>query len=91
MIRYDPRDMAEIRVFHDGLFLCRAICQDLPGQTVGFKEVIQARNERRRSLRKDLSDRARVVETFLSVHQEASTAPEPTPPATPHLKRYYND
>ena len=92
MIRYDPRDMAEIRVFHDGLFLCRAVCQDLAGQTVGFKEVIQARNERRRSLRKDLSDRARVVETFLSVHQEeASTAPEPTPPATPHLKRYYND
>jgi putative transposase len=90
MIRYDPRDMAEIRVFHDGLFLCCAVCQDLAGQTVGFKEVIQARNERRRSLLMDLSDRARVVEMFLSVHQEeAPTDPAP-PPAAPHLKRYYN-
>jgi len=92
MIRYDPRDMAEIRVFHDACFLCRAVCQELAGETVGFKEVIQARNERRRSLRKKLSDREQVVETFLSVHQEeAPTDPEPMPPAGPHLKRYYND
>jgi putative transposase len=26
IIRYDPRDMAEIRVFHEHRFLCRAIC-----------------------------------------------------------------
>jgi len=26
IIRYDPRDMAEIRIFHDHRFLCRAIC-----------------------------------------------------------------
>lgn len=92
MIRYDPRDMAEIRVFHAGLFLCRAVCQDLAGQTVGFKEVLRARNERRRSLRTDLSDRAQVVEAFLSVHQEevSPTDPAPSPPAGPHLKRYYN-
>src|SRR3989441_12977280 len=25
-IRYDPRDMAEIRVFYKDAFLCRAIC-----------------------------------------------------------------
>ena len=29
ILRYDPRDMAEIRVFHEGQFLCRAICPDL--------------------------------------------------------------
>jgi len=25
-IRYDPRDMAEIRVYHGNKFLCRAVC-----------------------------------------------------------------
>ena len=34
-IRYDPRDMAEIRVYFQGRFLCRAICQALAGET-GF-------------------------------------------------------
>ncbi len=28
IIRYDPRDMAEIRIFHDNRFLCRAICAE---------------------------------------------------------------
>jgi hypothetical protein len=32
-IRYDPRDMAEIRVFHQGRFLCRAISAELGGKT----------------------------------------------------------
>jgi hypothetical protein len=26
IIRYDPWDMAEIRIFHDNRFLCRASC-----------------------------------------------------------------
>lgn len=29
VIRYDPADLAEIRVFHQGRFLCRAICAEL--------------------------------------------------------------
>ena len=36
-IRYDPRDLAEIRVFHEGRFLCRAICPELAGTTIGLK------------------------------------------------------
>lgn len=28
-IRYDPRDLAEIRVFHNEKFLCRAICPEV--------------------------------------------------------------
>jgi putative transposase len=26
LLRYDPRDMAEVRVFYQDRFLCRAIC-----------------------------------------------------------------
>src|SRR5271165_2639352 len=36
LLRYDPRDVAEVRVFHNDRFLCRAVCQELAGETVTF-------------------------------------------------------
>lgn len=36
-IRYDPRDLAEIRVYHHNQFICRAVCPELAGQTSGSK------------------------------------------------------
>ena len=33
-LRFHPRDVAEIRVFHGGRFLCRAACTELAGATV---------------------------------------------------------
>ena len=42
LLRYDPRDVAEVRVFHEGRFLCRAVCQELAGETVPLREVIRA-------------------------------------------------
>ena len=39
LIRYDPADMAVIYVFYQDRFLCRAICQELSGQTVSLKEI----------------------------------------------------
>ena len=36
VLRYDPRDMAEIRLFYHDRFLCRAICQELAGETVAL-------------------------------------------------------
>src|SRR5215217_19141 len=44
IIRYDPRDMAEIRIFHHNRFLCRAICAELAGETISLREIIRARN-----------------------------------------------
>jgi Mu transposase, C-terminal len=37
-VRYDPRDMAEIRVFHKDRFVCRAICPELAGETVPLRD-----------------------------------------------------
>ena len=74
-IRYDPRDVAEIRVFHDERFLCRAICPELAAQTIGIKEISAARNARRRGLTRGLTQRATVVDRLLAVHQP----PEPPP------------
>ena len=93
-IRYDPRDLAEIRVYHDNTFVCRAVCQELAGQVVGLKEVIRARNRRRKQLQGEVKSRSEVVEQFLAVHQ-----PEPpidcvanhTSSPTTSLKRYFNE
>ncbi len=43
-LRYDPRDMAEIRIFHGDRFLCRAVCAELAGSSREYT----ARNEARR-------------------------------------------
>jgi putative transposase len=83
VIRYDPRDMAEIRVFHDHRFLCRAICADLAGETMSLRELIHARNRRRRDLRQTLQDRARTVEALLAVHR--SDGPLEAPAVTNNL------
>jgi len=50
-LRFDPRDVGEIRVFHDDGFLCRAVSADLAGETVPLREIILARSRRRCELR----------------------------------------
>lgn len=91
-VRYDPRDMAEIRVYYQHTFLCRAICQELAGQTISLKEILQTRNRRRRQLRTQLEDRAAAVELLLEAHQsDPPAASSETEPTAPRLKRYYND
>jgi putative transposase len=87
-IRYDPRDLAEIRVFHRDRFLCRAVYQELASQTVSLQEIVQARNARRRALRQVVAARRHIADQLLtppllSVGQE--------PSITPRLKRYLNE
>jgi putative transposase len=100
-LRYDPRDMAEIRVFHEDRFLCRAICPELAGETVPFREIVRARNRRRRELRGLLRDRQRTVDALLEMKRGDVTEKgnAPTAPAeetnakesTAALKRYRNE
>jgi putative transposase len=93
-IRYDPRDLAEIRVYHGDQFICRAICQELADQTISLKELIRARNARRRELREHIAARTNIADQFLPVAR-----PKPRPPAAPSerpagpppLKRYVNE
>ena len=80
IIRYDPRDMAEIRVFTGAGFLCRAICPELAGTTISLKDITAARNARRRGLARGLRERASVVDRLLAAHQEQ---PPPGVPETP--------
>jgi putative transposase len=94
VIRYDPRDLAVIRVFSQERFLCQAVCSELAGQTVSLKEIVRARREHRSQVRQGLSERLAVVERYIGVHQPEPPAPpsEPSPPsAAPRLKRYFNE
>ena len=43
-LRFDPRDMAEVRVFHNDKFLCRAVCAELAGEAVALRDILRARN-----------------------------------------------
>ena len=88
VIRYDPRDMGEIRVFHQGEFVCRALCQELEGQEVSLKEIIRARQKRKKSLQKTLA----AHELLRKQYVEGQLAEEPpAPPPTSKLKRYRNE
>ncbi|MFC4912991.1 Mu transposase C-terminal domain-containing protein [Actinomadura gamaensis] len=82
VIRYDPRDLAELRIFHRGTFICRAICPELAGTTVSMREISAARRARRRQLTRDLAERATLVDQLLA-HRTGLPAPtrEPAPPA----------
>ncbi|WP_237457223.1 Mu transposase C-terminal domain-containing protein [Leisingera sp. MMG026] len=46
-IRYDPRDLTEIRVFHQNRFLCRAISPDHETESVSLKDIQTARSAHR--------------------------------------------
>jgi putative transposase len=61
MIRYDPLDRGELRVFFEDRFVCRAMCPELSGQTVSLKEIVAARQTRRRQLRGEIVEREALV------------------------------
>ena len=96
-LRFDPRDMGEVRVFHEDGFLCRAVSAELAGETVPLREIIRARNRRRRDLRAVIRDRQQTVEALLQIKRGKLTETEnakvssPTKAAEPTLKRYRNE
>lgn len=94
-IRYDPRDLAEIRVYHQDRFLCRAITPELADQTISLRELQAARNARRRGLRSDLQARVALAQQILPhAPPQARPATNPRPQDSPRarkLRRYHNE
>jgi putative transposase len=99
LLRYDPRDMAEVRLFHKGKFLCRAICPELAGQTVALRDIRRARDQRRRDLRETLRERKATVDSLLTLRRgepsgptdNVTTGADATARRAPGLKRYRNE
>ncbi len=56
-IRYDPRDLSEIRVYDHDTYVCVAVDEAHPNQRLGLRDIEAARRARRRNLRKDINDR----------------------------------
>jgi putative transposase len=95
-IRFDPRDMGEIRVFYKDRFLCPAVSAELAGETIPLREIIRVRNQRRRELSSILHDRQQVVDSLLQlkrgttpkeIHAQAVVAPV----SGVRIKRYRNE
>jgi putative transposase len=95
-IRYDPRDLGEIRVFHRNRFLCRAISSQYAGQPLTLKDIQTARTAHRRALRGQLAERRAAVAEYLPPHPAtridhdgplSQAAMTPTPQAPPDKTR----
>lgn len=99
VLRYDPRDMAEVRIFYGDKFLCKAVCQELAGETVPLKEIVTARRRRERELRQKIQDRSNAVEMLFLQKKtvrtdEKSALPPKAPPSqkpSQKLKLYQTD
>lgn len=95
IIRYDPRDMTEVRVYHEDTFVCRAICQELAHEKVSLKEIIRARQQRKKELNRTIAERRSLLDTILT--RPKTTAPKKveaidvTSEKSHGLKLYEND
>lgn len=95
-IRYDPRDLSEVRVFHGHQFLCRAVSKEHAGEAFTLKDIEAARRAHRRALRATINERVARVADFLPVQTEP---PRPAPVAKqtpsaairPKLRLYRED
>ena len=94
-IRYDPRDIAEIRVFHRNRFLCRAINPEHAGRTMTLKDIQTARARHRRSLRTAINERMAKVADFLPDQAQSNPPPKKAAAtkrsASPKLYTYLED
>ncbi|WP_340392527.1 Mu transposase C-terminal domain-containing protein [Macrococcoides caseolyticum] len=88
LIRYNPNDLAEIRVFYRDKFLCTAISPQLSEYTIDMKELERARTNRRKDLKNNsytnpVSDYLNKEHTH--INKEVSSK------RTNKLKRYKNE
>ena len=91
-IRYDPRDITEIRVFHKGQFLCKAVSPEHATETFGLKDIQAARRAYRQRLRQQINERILTVTDYLPALDDPASAPEPPPqPARRPLRAYYEE
>ena len=85
VVRYDPRDVTEIRVFHKNQFICKAVDSDHETSTLTLKDIQAARSARRRELRGQINQRIAVVARRLP--NLTSAKPAPAPASVDQLKK----
>src|SRR5664279_2033399 len=93
VIRYDPRDIAQIRVFHKDQAICTAVDPDHAGQTIGLKDIQAARAAHRRAVRDGINQCIATVATYLPDTAAPARPVDDNPPRPPRrrLRTYYED
>ena len=89
-IRHDPRDVAEIQVYHRDRFLCRALNAEHADRTVSLSDVQAARRAHRKALRAGINQRIAAVSTKPDARGSAADIelPSPRKQRHPRLKIY---
>ena len=93
-VRYDPRDLSEVRVFHRNQFLCRAVSKEHAGEAITLKDIEASRRAHRRSLRGAINERIARTSDFLPARAHPSPpvpVPKPPTPSRPKLRIYQED
>ena len=73
-IRYDPRDISEIRVYDRDTFVCVAVDEAHPNLRLSLRDIETARRARRRELRHTINDR---IPTAVTREEPRDVAPPP--------------
>ena len=63
-VRFNPRDVGEIRVYFNNEYLCRAIAPELAAEHVSLEELRAARATRRRELKQQLRQRRSLADAL---------------------------
>ena len=84
-IRYDPRDISEIRVYDRDTFICVAVDEDHPNVRLSLRDIESARRARRRELRKAINERIPTAAVRTEIR------PLPPPPRRSRLRTYEED
>ncbi len=104
-VRYDHPDLAEVWIYHQGTYLCRAVAPELAAVTISLKDLQAARNRRRADLRHQLSERHSLADALTTNTRQpipagavlaprppqAASADDPAPSLPRRLKTYRED
>lgn len=85
-IRYDPRDLAEIFVYAENEFVCRALCAELADQTVSLTSIIKTRNKRKKELQQEIKQLRLFADQHVQPVPTPITLPIDSPPAVVYPK-----
>lgn len=101
VIRYDPRDLSQIRVYWHEQYFCTATCEKLTGKKQTIKDIATARNRRRKALEREISARSDLVKLYMQAagngeidegdEPSASSGSKVQRPNTSRLKVYKTD
>ncbi|MHA7241459.1 transposase [Arthrobacter sp. TMS1-12-1] len=80
-VRFNPRDVGEIRIYYNGEYLCRAIAPELAAASVSLEELRAARSTRRRNLKDQLRQRRSLADALPTDTRYALV--EPLSPQSP--------